>query len=271
MSNNSLDLQSLFSLEGKVALVTGGSRGIGYMISQGLVQAGAKVYITARDEKVCDEAARELSEYGQCVALPSDVSSAAARKELVSKIAEDDGKLDILINNAGTAWGAKYEEYPEEAFDKVMKLNVTTVFALTRDFTPLLEKAAAEAGSASVINIGSMDGLHIPTVHRIGVYAYTASKAAVHHLTRHLAVELGPRRINVNAIAPGFFPSKMTDGLFEKFGEDLKANSLLGRVGSAEDIAGVAVCLCSRAGGYIHGAVIPVDGGTSINHQHARD
>jgi NAD(P)-dependent dehydrogenase (short-subunit alcohol dehydrogenase family) len=268
MSTDKLDIQTLFSLEGKVALVTGGSRGIGYMITQGLLQAGAKVYITARSADVCRQTASELSQYGVCVALPSDINDADARQQLFDHINENDGKLDILVNNAGTAWGDTYESHAVEAFDKVLELNVVTVFAMTRDFTPLLEKAASESDPARVINIGSIDGLHIPRVHRIGTYAYTASKAAVHHLTRHLAVELGPRQITVNAIAPGFFPSKMTDKIFERFGDDLKNNSLLGRVGEAEDIAGVTVFLSSRAGAYVDGTVVPVDGGTIINQQH---
>jgi NAD(P)-dependent dehydrogenase (short-subunit alcohol dehydrogenase family) len=156
-----------------------------------------------------------------------------------------------------------------EAFDKVLQLNVATVFAMTRDFTPLLEAAASDTDPARVINIGSIDGLHIPTVHGVGTYAYSASKAAVHHLTRHLAVELGARHVTVNAIAPGWFPSKMTDKIFDYFGDKLASNSLLGRVGEAEDIAGLAIYLSSRAGAYVHGAVIPLDGGTIINQQHA--
>ena len=270
MSAPDLDIQRLFSLDGKVALVTGGSRGIGYMMSQGLLQAGAKVYITARTADVCQEAATELSRYGDCEAIPADINDADARQRLIASISDGDGKLDILVNNAGTAWGDTYENHAVEAFDKVMQLNVAAVFAMTRDFTPLLEKAASESDPARVINIGSIDGLHIPTVHGVGNYAYTASKAAVHHLTRHLAVELGPRRITVNAIAPGFFPSKMTDYVFERFGEDLKKNSLLGRAGEAEDIAGIAIYLSSRAGAYVDGAVIPVDGGTIVNQQHVR-
>jgi len=176
-----------------------------------------------------------------------------------------------LINNAGAAWGQSFEQYPETAFDKLMSLNVTAVFALTRDLTPLLECSAQAGEPARVINIGSMDGLHIPTVHRTGSYAYTASKAAVHHLTKHLACELGPREITVNAVAPGYFPSKMSDHVFDNFGDDIINNSLLRRTGRAEEMAGVAVYLCSRAGAYTHGAIIPVDGGTSVNHQHARD
>lgn len=151
-----------------------------------------------------------------------------------------------------------------------MSINVTAVFSLTRALTPMLEAAAAPSEDpARVINIGSMDGLHIPTVTGVGTYAYTASKAAVHHLTRHLAVELGPRQITVNAVAPGFFPSKMTDQVFAHRLKEVEHNSLLGRVGTDEEMAGVAIYLCSRAGAYTHGAVIPVDGGTSINHRHA--
>ena len=268
MSADSLDLRRLFSLDGKVALVTGGSRGIGYMITQGLLQAGSKVYISSRTVDECQETARELSRYGACEAIPVDINDADARRSLLAHISARDSRLDILINNAGTAWGDSYENYGTEAFDKVLQLNVSTVFAMTRDLTPLLEAAASNGNSARVINIGSMDGLHIPTVHGIGTYAYTASKAAVHHLTRHLAVELGPRNITVNAIAPGFFRSKMTEKIFEHFGDNLASNSLLGRVGEPEDIAGLAIFLSSLAGAYVHGAVIPVDGGTTINHRH---
>jgi NAD(P)-dependent dehydrogenase (short-subunit alcohol dehydrogenase family) len=239
------------------------------MMAQGLLQAGAKVYITARTAEDCEQTADELSQYGICIPLPANINDAGAREQLVSRISEDDGKLDILINNAGTAWGDSYEDYAIEAFDKVLELNVTTVFAMTRDFTPLLEEAGSKADPARVINIGSIDGLHIPRVHGIGTYAYTSSKAAVHHLTRHLAVELGARHITVNAIAPGFFHSKMTAGIFQQFGDKLSSNSLLGRVGEPEDIAGLAIYLSSRAGAYVNAAVIPVDGGTIVNHSHS--
>jgi NAD(P)-dependent dehydrogenase (short-subunit alcohol dehydrogenase family) len=264
-----LDIHELFNLDDKIALVTGGSRGIGYMMAKGLLQAGAKVYITARTAEDCQQTADELSQYGICESLPADINDANERERLVSRISDVDGKLNILINNAGTAWGDRYEDHPTEAFDKVLQLNVTTVFAMTRDFTPLLEAAGSKMDPARVINIGSIDGLHIPRVHGIGTYAYTASKAAVHHLTRHLAVELGERNITVNAIAPGFFHSKMTEGLFEKVGDKLTSNSLLGRVGEAEDIVGLAVYLSSRAGAYVNAAVIPVDGGTIVNHLHS--
>jgi NAD(P)-dependent dehydrogenase (short-subunit alcohol dehydrogenase family) len=270
MAENSLDIQRLFSLEGKVALVTGGSRGIGYMISQGLLQAGARVYITARKAEACRQAATQLGRYGECIALPANVAEPQGRRELCEALAKAEPRLHILINNAGAAWGESYEAYPESAFDKLMSINVTAVFALTRDLTPLLEAAALPSADdpARVVNIGSMDGLHIPTVTGVGTYAYTASKAAVHHLTRHLAVELGPRRITVNAVAPGFFPSKMTDQVFEHRRHEIEQNSLLGRVGKDEEMAGIAIYLCSRAGAYTHGAVIPVDGGTSINSRH---
>lgn len=270
MADKSLDIQTLFSLSGKVALVTGGSRGIGRMISQGLLQAGAKVYITARKSEACIQTAKELSQYGECIALPANIAEPESRTQLCEELAKREDKLHILVNNAGIAWGAEYEEYPEDAFDRLMKINVTSVFVLTRDLTPMLEKAATAEDPSRVINIGSMDGLHIPTAHGTGTYAYTASKAAVHHLTRHLAVELGPRNITVNAIAPGFFPSKMTDYIFENYQETVNTNALLGRVGQDEEMAGIAVYLSSRAGAYTHGAIIPVDGGTSINPQHVR-
>jgi len=270
LSDKNLDINSLFSLAGKVALVTGGSRGIGRMISQGLLQAGAKVYITARKAQACEETARELSQFGECIALPSNVAEADSRTALCEELAKREPKLHILVNNAGIAWGGEYEDYPEDAFDRLMKINVTSVFVLTRNLTPLLEQAATVEDPARVINIGSMDGLHIPTAHNTGTYAYTSSKAALHHLTRHLAVDLGSRQITVNAVAPGFFPSKMTDYIFGNAKDVVNANALLGRAGQEEEMAGIAVYLSSRAGAYTHGAVIPVDGGTSINPQHVK-
>jgi len=265
-----MDLDTLFSLKGKVALVTGGSRGIGKMIAQGLLQAGARVYITARKKAACEEAAAELSAFGTCVAIASDVGTAEGRAALLKAFREREDRLHILINNAGTNWGEVFDQYPDEAFEKVLHLNVSTVFSLTRDAVDLLEKAATPEDPARVINIGSMDGLHIPTVSRTGTYAYTSSKAAVHHLTRNLAVALASRSITVNAIAPGFFPSRMTEFVFDKYQKDIEENSLQKRVGKPEEMAAVAVYLCSRGGAYTNGVVIPVDGGTSINHQHVR-
>jgi NAD(P)-dependent dehydrogenase (short-subunit alcohol dehydrogenase family) len=271
MNTPSFDINRLFSLTGKVALVTGGSRGIGRMITQGLLQAGAKVYISARSSADCESAARELGKYGECVAIAADVTDPEARAQLCRRITEAEPVLNILVNNAGTAWGQEYETYPESAFENLMKINVSAVFVLTRDLTPLLEVAGSGDDPARVINIGSMDGLHVPTVNRLGNFAYSASKAAVHQLTRNLAVELGPRNITVNAVAPGFFPSKMADVVIKRRREDIENNSLLKRLGREEEMAGIAVYLCSRAGAYTHGTVIPVDGGTSINHQHAMD
>lgn len=269
MSNRDLGIDRLFSLTGKVALVTGGSRGIGYMISQGLLQAGARVYITARKATACEHAAQALSKYGQCHAIPADITQPDGLHALCDEIRSREPELHILINNAGAAWGERFETYPDSAFDKLMNVNVKAVFSLTQALAPLLEASATASGDLSrVVNIGSMDGLHIPTVTGVGTYAYTASKAAVHHLTRHLAVELGPRNITVNAIAPGFFPSKMTSELFEQRLADIEHNSLLGRAGQDEEMAGIAIYLCARAGAYTHGAVIPVDGGTSINWRH---
>lgn len=267
----SLDINRLFSLEGKVALVTGGSRGIGRMITQGLLQAGARVYISARSTTDCEQAARELAEYGECIAIAGDVTDRDARAELCRKLTAAEPALNILVNNAGTAWGQDYATYPEAAFEKLMKLNVSAVFVLTRDLTPLLEAAASQDDPARVINIGSMDGLHVPTVNRLGNFAYSASKAAVHQLTKNLAVELGPRNVTVNAVAPGFFPSKMADQVIETRRKAIESNSLLKRLGRDEEMAGIAIYLCSRAGAYTHGAIIPVDGGTSINHQHVMD
>lgn len=266
-----LDINRLFSLKGKVALVTGGSRGIGHMIGQGLLQAGAKVYISARSAQDCEQAAVELSQYGECIAIPADVTNPDSRQQLCEVLQKSESALNILVNNAGTAWGQDYETYPEAAFEKLMRINVGAVFVLTRDLTPLLEAAASADDPARVINIGSMDGLHVPTVTRLGNYAYSASKAAVHQLTKNLAVELGPRQITVNAVAPGYFPSKMADLVIQDHRADIESNSLLKRLGREEEMAGIAVYLCSRAGAYTHGAVIPVDGGTSINHQHVMD
>jgi len=265
----SLNPTTLFSLEGKTALVTGGSRGIGKMIAQGFLEAGAKVYITARNAGVCDETARELGQFGTCVSVPADIGNAEGRLLLLDTIKASESRLHILINNAGKTWGEAFETFPDKAFDDVMHLNVSAVFSMTRDFCGLLEAGSSSEDPARVINIGSMDGLHIPTVVRTGTFAYSASKAAVHHLTRALAIELAPKFITVNAIAPGFFPSKMTGYVLANYSQDIEDNCPLKRVGQPEEMAGIAVYLSSRAGAYTNGAIIPVDGGTSINHQHA--
>ena len=260
-----IDVGTLFSLSGRVAVVTGGSRGIGRMIAEGYLQAGATVYISSRKQTVCDQVAEELSAHGPCVSLPADVATAEGRAGLVQALADREERLHVLVNNAGASWGAPYETFPETAFDKVLALNVTAPFLLTRDLTPMLERGAAPDDPARVINVGSMDGLHVPQLVKTGTFSYSASKAAVHHLTRTLAVELGPRHITVNAIAPGFFESRMTADVLARYREDIERACPLGRIGRPEDMAGVAVYLASRAGAYTNGAVIPVDGGTLLN------
>ena len=253
-------MKDLFSIAGKVALVTGGSRGIGFMIARGFVEARAKVYISARKADACAAAAAELSQHGTCIALPADLSSEAEARRLAEAIAAREPALHVLVNNAGANWGAPLAEFPDEAWDKVLALNVKAIFHLTRALLPQLEKAASAADPARVINIGSIDGLHVPD---LDTYAYSASKAAVHHLTRVLAKKLAPRRITVNAVAPGPFESKMMAQTLRTFGKLIVESCPLKRIGEPEDMAGVAIYLASRAGAYVTGAVIPVDGGMS--------
>jgi NAD(P)-dependent dehydrogenase (short-subunit alcohol dehydrogenase family) len=267
MSESNLDFSAskLFNLEGMTALVTGGTSGLGLIMAKAYLQNGVKVLITSRRQKKCDMALRELSKYGECQAFAADVTKADGRSKLLARVVDYLGVLNILLNNAGANWGASLEDYPDEGFAKVMDTNLNAVFSLTRDAVPLLSKAASAADPARVINIGSMDGLHVPVVQRVPTFAYSASKAALHHLTRALAVELGPRHITVNAVAPGFFESRMTDYIFEHYFEDIEADCPLGRIGQAEEMAGIAVYLASRAGNYTNGAVIPVDGGTNVS------
>ena len=251
-------MKDLFSIAGKVALVTGGSRGIGLMIARGFVEAGAKVYISARKADACEAAAAELSKQGECIALSADLSTEAEARRLAEAIAAREPALHVLVNNAGANWGAPLAEFPDEAWDKVLALNVKAIFHLTRALLPQLEKAASAADPARVINIGSIDGLHVPDLE---TYAYSASKAAVHHLTRVLAKKLAPKRITVNAVAPGPFESKMMAQTLRSFGKLIVESCPLKRIGEPEDMAGVAIYLASRAGAYVTGAVIPVDGG----------
>ena len=253
----------LFSVNGKVALVTGGSRGIGLMIARGFVEAGAKTYISSRKADVCDEVARELSKAGTCLSLPADLGTEAGCRALADAIGAKEERLHVLVNNAGANWGAPLADYPDDGFDKVIALNLKGPFHLTRFVVPLLEKAASDDDPARVINIGSIDGLQAPALE---TYAYSTSKAAVHQLTRVLAHRLAAQRITVNAIAPGPFESKMMHETLERFGEQIRGQCPLGRIGSPEDMAGVAIYLSSRAGAYLTGAVIPVDGGISTGH-----
>jgi NAD(P)-dependent dehydrogenase (short-subunit alcohol dehydrogenase family) len=254
-------VKDLFSIAGKVALVTGGSRGIGLMIARGYVEAGAKVYISSRKKAVCDQVAAELSKSGTCLSLPADLGTESECNRLAAELAQREPKLHILVNNAGANWGAPLTEYPDDAWDKVLALNLKSIFHLTRACLPQLEAAGSEADPARVINIGSIDGLRVPMLH---TYAYSSSKAAVHHLTRVLAVELAAKHITVNAVAPGPFESKMMAETLRNFGDAIKASVPLGRIGAPEDMAGIAIYLASKAGSYLTGTVIPVDGGITV-------
>jgi len=252
-------MTDLFSIEGKVALVTGGSRGIGLMIASGFVDAGAKVYISSRKAQVCDEMAAELSKRGECISLPADLSTEDGCRGLAAELATREARLDILVNNAGATWGAPLETFDEAAWERVLALNVKGVFHTTKFLLPLLEAAGTAEQPARVINIGSIDGLRTTAME---TYSYSASKAAVHMLTRHLAKRLAPA-VTVNAIAPGPFESKMMASTLEAFGEQIAQSTPLRRIGRPDDMAGTAIFLSSRAGAYLTGAVIPVDGGIS--------
>ena len=265
-----MKIADLFSIEGKTALVTGGSRGIGEMIAAGFLANGATVYISSRKAEVCDATAKRLAdEYGgTCVSLPADCSTVEGVDGLAAALEARTDKLDILVNNAGASWGAKLGEFPEVGWDKVMDTNVKGVFFLTQRLLPLLEKGATAEDPSRVVNIGSIDGIGVPA---FDTFSYGPSKAAVHHLTRQLAAHLVRRNIIVNAIAPGPFPTWMlstgvgTGGDVEGTDWDLVGRgNPRGRVGTPEDIAGLAIFLCSRAGAYTVGETITCDGGSVI-------
>jgi|TARA_B110000503_G_scaffold27390_2_gene43651 NAD(P)-dependent dehydrogenase (short-subunit alcohol dehydrogenase family) len=256
-----LAINDLFSVAGKVAIVTGGSRGIGRMIAEGFVENGVRTYITARKADACAETAAELSKKGECIALPADLSIKEGREAFVAEITAREAKIDILVNNAGAAWGAPFEEYPDEGYDKVMDINVKAIFTLTRDLMPLLKQGASQQNPSRVINIGSIDGLRVSTMDN---FAYGASKAAVHFLTKNLALRLGPKGVTVNAIAPGAFQSNMMNATLEKFQDKIESENPLGRIGSPEDMAGLALYLASNASKYMTGQVIALDGGRHI-------
>ncbi|MEJ2530285.1 MAG: SDR family oxidoreductase [Halioglobus sp.] len=257
-------MTDLFSVKDKTALVTGGCRGLGRMISEALVRGGARVYVTSRKAAACEEAAREMSEFGTCLALPGELDTPENVVALAGRFKEREQHLDILVNNAGKTWGAPLEAFPDSAWPGVMEVNVQAPFTLIRELLPALRAGgqADREAPARVINIGSVAG---ETVSRLKAFSYTASKAAIHHLSRELAAELVEDNITVNVIAPGFFPSSMTKHVLQ---DDAATKAMLRdiplhRLGTPEDIGGLAIFLCSRAGAYMTGQILAIDGGLS--------
>ncbi len=255
-------LSNLFGLDGKVAVVTGGSRGIGYMIASGLVANGVRTYITARKADACNEAAARLSESGECISIPADMSTEDGVAAFVGALTEREQQVDILVNNAGAAWGAPLGEFPDHGFDKVFAINVKAPFMLTQALLPQLKAGATADDPARVIMIGSIDGIRVPVGDN---YSYSASKAGIHMLARHIGSHLVREHVTVNSIAPGPFESKMME---YRLGDPETRQAIergvpRGRIGSPEDIAGTVIFLASRAGAYTTGAVINVDGGIS--------
>jgi NAD(P)-dependent dehydrogenase (short-subunit alcohol dehydrogenase family) len=252
-------MMDLFSLKGRTALITGGSRGIGRMIARGFLAQGATVYISARKAQACINTAKELSQYGTCIALPGDVSTVAGAQALADAYLAHEPQLDILVNNAGAAWGEDYDTFPESGWDKVVDLNMKAPFFLTQILTPALRKAA-QTHVAKVINIASIDGV---SVNPQETYSYAASKAGLIHLTKRMALRLAEGNIAVTAIAPGAFASEMNK-VARDHGDAVAKRVPAGRVGVDEDMAGAAIYLASRAGDYVVGATLVVDGGVSF-------
>ena len=255
-------MQDLFSLAGRTALITGGSRGIGRMIAAGFLRAGARVYISARKAVACDATAAELSALGPCVSLPADVSTESGMHALVAAYSERESHLDILVNNAGAAWGAPFDEFPEAGWDKVVDLNLKSPFFLTQALHAALKAGAARGHCAKVIHIASIDGV---SVNPQETYSYAASKAGLIHLTRRMALRLAPEGIVVSAIAPGAFASDM-NRTARDHGDEVAKHIPAGRIGVDDDMAGAAIYLASRAGDYVVGSTLVVDGGVT----HAR-
>ena len=251
-------MADLFTVRGKTAVVTGGSRGIGEMIAAGFVRHGVRTYISSRDAEACERTAERLGADGECIALPADLSATDGVVDLAARIAEREERLDILVNNAGATWGEPIDTFPELGWDKVMAVNLKAPFFLTRELLPLLEAAGSHENPARVINIGSIDGLH---VNHLPTFSYGPSKAGVHHLTRTLAQKLAARHINVNAIAPGPFETKMMAHTLKTAGDQIVAMVPRRRIGVPDDMAGAAIFLASPAASYITGIVLPVDGG----------
>ncbi|KAF4982043.1 hypothetical protein FZEAL_2293 [Fusarium zealandicum] len=264
------DFPSLFSLKGKVAVVTGGSRGLGLHAASAFLQSGAsKVFISSRKAAACEEACKALNALPNrapgalAISVPADSSTLAGVESLLAQVKEHTDRVDILMANAGATWGESFDTHPDSAFSKVMDLNVKAVFNTIRLFTPLLQKSPTLRDPSRVIITSSVAGLGVGTVGQQGTYGYSASKAAVLHLGRNLAMELGPRHITVNSICPGFFPTKMANGLMEMAGgaDELGKSNPMRRLGMPEDIAGVVVYLASRAGSHVNGESVAIDGG----------
>lgn len=255
-------MQTLFDIRDKVVLITGGVHGLGRMIAEGMLRAGAKVYVTSRKTDAAQTAQRELCELGDCVAIAADLAAPGASIALANDIKSREPHLHALINNAGKTWGAPLEQFPDKAWDPVFAVNVQGPFTLVRELLPLLAAAGSQEDPARVINIGSLAG---SVVERIGAFSYSASKAAIHHLSRVLAAELAERHITVNVVVPGYFPTPMTAHIRK---DDTEANKLIARIplarfGDKDDIAGLCIFLCSRAGRYVTGSELYVDGGMS--------
>ncbi len=259
-----MQIDDLFGVAGKVAVVTGGSRGIGYMIAEGLVRNGVRTYITSRKAADCDAAAERLAEFGTCVSLPHDLAEDAGLAAFVAAIGEREDHVDILVNNAGAAWGAPLGEFPAAGFDKVMNINVRAPFLLTQALLPLLKANATPEDPARVIMIGSIDGIMVPIGDN---FSYSASKAGIHMLARHLAHNVVGDDITVNSIAPGPFRSKMMGYLLDDPASRARIASKVPRkrIGEPEDVAGAVIFLASRAGAWLTGITIPVDGGLSTH------
>jgi NAD(P)-dependent dehydrogenase (short-subunit alcohol dehydrogenase family) len=255
-------MQDLFSIKGKVAVVTGGGRGIGFMIAKGFSEAGAKVYISSRKTADLEAAAEEISRSGPCVVVPADLSTEEGARQLAEAVKKEEQGIDILVNNAGATWGAPFEEFPQSGWDRVLDINVKGPFYLTRELMPLLKTNATDEDPSRIINIGSVAGYGTGGV----AFSYGASKAAIHQMTKNWASQFASDRVTVNCIAPGPFPSKMmafiTDN--KEAREMVESTVPLGRIGTPEDVAGLAICLSSRAGAWMTGCVIPLDGGGLI-------
>jgi len=255
-------MRTLFDITGKIALVTGGAQGLGRMIAEGMVSAGCKVYFTSRKQDIGDQAAREMAERGQCIALVADLSTPEAATALAREIQGREQCLDILVNNAGRTWGAPLESFPDKAWAGVMAVNVQGPFTLIRELLPLLKASGSAEDPARIINVGSVAGA---AVEPISAYSYAASKAAIHHLSKVLAAELAPQHIAVNVIVPGYFPTQMTAHIRR---DETEAKKLLSRVplarlGRPDDVAGACIYLASRAGSYLTGSAIFLDGGAA--------